>query len=41
VHYSGTLFGPPIRIDIPAEFAKEAALLDYLGLGSAELKKIW
>lgn len=41
MHYSGTLFGPPIRIDIPAEFANEAAMLDYLGLGSAELKKIW
>jgi S1-C subfamily serine protease len=37
----GALFGRPIRIVIPAEFANEAALLAYLGVGSAELKKIW
>jgi RNA-directed DNA polymerase len=35
------MFGEPIRIRIPAEFADEAALLAYLGLGAAELKKIW
>lgn len=39
--YRGALFGRPIRITIPAEFADEAALLAYLGLGEAELKKIW
>lgn len=37
----GALFGQPIRITIPAEFANEAALLAYLGLGAAELRKIW
>ena len=35
------MFGQPIRITIPAEFADEAALLAYLGLGAAELRKIW
>lgn len=30
-----------MRITIPAEFKNEAALLAYLGLGPAELKKIW
>ncbi len=39
--YWGALFGKPIRIDIPAEFADETALLAYLGMGTAELKKIW
>ena len=39
--YWGALFGQPIRIAIPAEFVDEAALLAYLDLGSAELKKIW
>ena len=39
--YLGALFGQPIRITIPAEFADEAALLAYLGVGAAELKKIW
>lgn len=35
------LFGQPIRITIPGELAGEAALLSYLGLGGAELRKIW
>jgi S1-C subfamily serine protease len=35
------LFSQPIRITIPAELADEAALLAYLGLGTAELRKIW
>lgn len=35
------LFGRPLRITIPAELANEAALLIYLDLGTAELKKIW
>ena len=39
--YWGALFGRPIRVTIPTEFADEAALLAYLGLGAAELKKIW
>ncbi len=39
--FRGALFGQPIRITIPAEFANEAALLAYLGLGAAELRKIW
>lgn len=39
--FRGGLFGQPIRITIPAEFANEAALLAYLGLGAAELRKIW
>ncbi len=39
--YWGALFGQPIRITVPAELADEAALLAYLGLGAAELKKIW
>ncbi|MBF0168122.1 MAG: trypsin-like peptidase domain-containing protein [Alphaproteobacteria bacterium] len=39
--YWGALFGKPIRITIPPEFANEAALLAYLGLGPNELKKIW
>lgn len=39
--YWGALFGQPIRIAIPAELADEAALLAYLGVGAAELKKIW
>src|SRR5437762_166112 len=41
VPYLGALFGQPIRITIPAELAAEAALLGYLGVGAAELKKIW
>jgi retron-type reverse transcriptase len=41
VPYLGALFGQPIRADIPAEFSEEQALLAYLGLGAAELKKIW
>ena len=39
--YLGAFFGRPIRITIPAELADETALLAYLGLGTAELKKIW
>lgn len=39
--YLGAFFGKPIRADIPPEFADEGALLAYLGLGAAELKKIW
>ena len=39
--YWGALFGQPIRITIPAELADEAALLAYLGVGAAELRKIW
>lgn len=39
--YWRALFGQPIRIAIPAELADEAALLAYLGLGAAELRKIW
>jgi RNA-directed DNA polymerase len=35
------LFGQPIRVTIPIELADEAALLAYLGLGAAELRKIW
>ena len=35
------MFRQPIRITIPAELADEAALLAYLGLGAAELRKIW
>jgi retron-type reverse transcriptase len=35
------LFSQPIRITIPIELANETALLAYLGLGDAELKKIW
>jgi RNA-directed DNA polymerase len=35
------LVGQPIRISIPAELADETALLSYLGLGNAELRKIW
>jgi RNA-directed DNA polymerase len=41
VSYRGALFGQPIRIAIPAELADEAALLAYLELGAAELRKIW
>jgi retron-type reverse transcriptase len=41
VPYLGALFGKPIRIDIPAEFGNATTLLAYLGLGTAELKKIW
>jgi RNA-directed DNA polymerase len=41
VPYWGVLFGQPIRITLPAELADETALLGYLGLGAAELKKIW
>jgi len=41
VPYLGAVFGQPIRITIPAELADEAALLAYLGVGTAELKKIW
>jgi RNA-directed DNA polymerase len=39
--YLGALFGNPIRVTIPAELADETALLAYLGLGAAELRKIW
>lgn len=39
--YRGAFFGRPIRVTIPTEFANEVALLAYLGLGAAELKKIW
>lgn len=39
--YWGALFGRPIRVTIPSELADEAALLAYLGLGAAELRKIW
>lgn len=39
--YLGALFGNPIRITIPAELADETALLAYLALGAAELRKIW
>ena len=39
--YLGALFGQPIRVVIPAELTDEAALLAYLGLGAAELRKIW
>lgn len=39
--YWGAFFGRPIRVIIPAEFADETALLAYLGLGAAELRKIW
>jgi RNA-directed DNA polymerase len=35
------LLGQPIRITIPPELASDTALLAYLGLGAAELKKIW
>lgn len=38
--YWGALFGQPLRIAIPAELADKAALLAYLRLGAAELKKI-
>ena len=39
--YWGASFGHPIRVTIPVELADEHALLAYLGLGAAELKKIW
>lgn len=39
--YWRAMFGQPIRVAIPAELSDEAALLVYLGLGSAELRKIW
>jgi RNA-directed DNA polymerase len=35
------LFGQPVHVTIPAELANEATLLAYLGVGAAELKKIW
>lgn len=38
--YWRALFGQSIRITIPAELAGEAALLAYLGVGAAELRKI-
>jgi len=41
VPYPRGLFGKHIRNTIPAELASEASLLAYLGLGTAELKKIW
>jgi RNA-directed DNA polymerase len=41
VPYYGAFFGRPIRIAIPAELGDEAALLAYLDLSPAELKKIW
>ncbi len=34
-------FGNPIPIPIPAELADEPALLTYLTMTPAELKKIW
>lgn len=37
----GAFFSPPIRISIPVELNDEAALLAYLALSPAELKKIW
>ncbi len=37
----GVSVAPAIRLTIPAELADEAALLVYLGLSAAELKKIW
>ena len=37
----GTLLDRSIRVAIPAELKNEAALLTYLGLSPAELKKIW
>jgi RNA-directed DNA polymerase len=37
----GVVFGKSIRVIIPAELADETALLAYLGLGAAELRKIW
>lgn len=33
----GAVFGQPIRITIPVEFADEAALLAYLGVGTADV----
>jgi RNA-directed DNA polymerase len=36
-----SLFGTPVRLDIPKEFASESELLRFLGLSAAELKKIW
>lgn len=39
--YLGAVFGQPIYTTIPVELADEAAILSYLGLGAAELKKIW
>lgn len=39
--YWGEPFGHTTRITIPNELADESTLLAYLGLGSAELKKIW
>lgn len=39
--YWGALFGQPLRVTIPPEFASEATLLAYLGVGPRELKKIW
>ncbi len=39
--YWGAYFGQPIRVSVPPEFASETALLDYLGLSTAELRKIW
>lgn len=35
------MFGKQVSIAIPSELADEAALLSYLGINSAELKKIW
>lgn len=37
----GASVGPAIRVVIPPELADEAALLVYLGLSAAELRKIW
>lgn len=34
-------FGPVPRVSLPPEFADEDAILKYLGVGPAELKKIW
>lgn len=39
--YWGALFGQPLRVTVPPEFASEATLLVYLGVGPRELKKIW
>jgi RNA-directed DNA polymerase len=41
VPYWGALFGHSIRVIIPTELTDEASLLAYLGLGAAELRKIW
>jgi len=37
----GAFFGRPARLAIPADLASKDALIDYLKLSEAELKKIW